>query len=87
MNVVNKYSKQLLSVELSTFHTNPSCLYALDEIALVGRNGSGVVMATGLSRPGKSREGPGTGQDLETLKVPWSCGPRTKEVQKSRDFF
>ena len=41
MNVVNKYSKQLLSVELSTFHTNPSCLYALDEIALVGRNGSG----------------------------------------------
>ena len=38
-------------------------------------------------RPGKSREGPGTGQDLETLKVPWSCGPGTKEVQKSRDFF
>ena len=35
-----KYSKQLLSVELSTFHTNPPCLYALDEIALVGRNGS-----------------------------------------------
>ena len=46
-----------------------------------------LVMATGLSRPGKSREGPGTGQDLETLKVPWSCGPGTKEVQKSRDFF
>ena len=44
-------------------------------------------MATGLSRPGKSREGPGTGQDLETLKVPWSCGPGTKEVQKSQDFF
>ena len=57
----------------------------------------------GLSRPGKSREGPGTGrdrtgprdlegpvvlagQDLETLKVPWSCGPGTKEVQKSRDL-
>ena len=39
-------------------------------------------------RPGKSREGPGTswGQDLETLKVPWSRGPGTKEVQKSRDF-
>ena len=78
MNVVNKYSKQLLSVELSTFHTNPSCLYALDEIALVGRNGSGVVMATGLSRPGKSREGPGTGQDrtgpgdLEGPVVLWS---------------
>ena len=58
----------------------------------------------GLFRPGKSREGPGTGwdrtgprdlegpvvlagQDLETLKVPWSCGPGTKEVHKSRDFF
>ena len=39
-------------------------------------------------RPGKSREGPGTfrGQDLETLKVPWSCGPGTKKVQKSRDL-
>ena len=24
----------------------------------------------GLSRPGKSREGPGTGQELETKKVP-----------------
>ena len=35
--------------------------------------------------PGRSRDG--TGQDLETLKVPWSCGPGTKEVQKSRDFF
>ena len=47
-----------------------------------------VVMATGLSCPGKSREGRDrTGQDLETLKVPWSCGPGTKEVQKSRDFF
>ena len=53
-----------------------------------------VVMATGLSHPGMSREGPGkvlgrdgTGQDLENLKVPWSCGPRTKEVQKSRDYF
>ena len=50
-----------------------------------------LVMATGLSRPGKSREGPGTGregtgQDLETLKVPWSCGPGTKKVQKSRDL-
>ena len=31
-----------------------------------------LVLAAGLSRPGKSREGPGTGQDLETLKVPWS---------------
>ena len=28
----------------------------------------------------------GTGQDLETLKVPWSRGPGTKEVQKSRDL-
>ena len=27
-----------------------------------------------------------TGQDLETLKVPWSRGPRTKQVQKSRDL-
>ena len=38
-------------------------------------------------RPGKSREGPGKvpGRDLETLKVPWSRGPGTKEVQKSRD--
>ena len=35
--------------------------------------------------PGRSWDG--TGQDLETLKVPWSCGPGTKEVQKSRDFF
>ena len=41
-----------------------------------------------LFGPGKSREGPGTsrGQDLETLKVPWSRGPGTKEVQKSRDL-
>ena len=46
-----------------------------------------IVMAARLSRPGKSREGPGTGQDLETLKVPWFCGPGTKEVHKSRDFF
>ena len=49
-------------------------------------------MAAGLSRPGKYREGPGTGregtgQDQENLKVPWSCGPGTKVVQKSRDFF
>ena len=28
----------------------------------------------------------GTGQDLETLKVPWSSGPGTKEVIKSRDL-
>ena len=28
-----------------------------------------------------------TGQDIETLKVLWSRGPRTKEVQKSQDFF
>ena len=34
--------------------------------------------------PGRSRDG--TGQDLETLKVPWSCRPGTKEVQKSRDL-
>ena len=27
-----------------------------------------------------------TGQDLETLKVPWSRGPGTKQVQKSRDL-
>ena len=52
----------------------------------------GLGFPAGLSRPGKSREGPGTGQDrtgqdLETLKVPWSCGPGTKEVQKSRYFF
>ena len=40
-------------------------------------------------RPGKSREGPGKvpGRDLETLKVPWSRGPGTKEVQKSRGLF
>ena len=38
--------------------------------------------------PGTSREGPGKvpGWDLETLKVPWSRGPGTKEVQKSRDL-
>ena len=32
---------------------------------------------------GRSRDRTGqdrTGQDLETLKVPWSCGPRTNEV-------
>ena len=55
-----------------------------------GRIGCTLVMATGLSRPGKSRDLPGrdgTGQDLETLKVLWSCGPGTKEVQKSLDFF
>ena len=46
-----------------------------------------LVMAIGLSRPRKSREGPGPGQDLETLNVPWSCGPGTKEVQKSWDIF
>ena len=37
--------------------------------------------------PGKVPGRDGTGQDLETLKVPWSCGPGTKEVQKSQDFF
>ena len=37
------------------------------------------------SRTVPSRDG--TGQDLKTLKVPWSCGPGTKEVQKSQDFF
>ena len=47
--------------------------------------------------PGKSREvlgqevlGPGTRQDLETLKVPWSLSqflsPGTKQVQQSRDL-
>ena len=45
-------------------------------------------MAAGLSLPGKSREGPGTGQDRtgqdqDTLKVPWSCGPGTKIVQNN----
>ena len=42
-------------------------------------------------RPGTSRDVPGmsrdmTGRDLETLKVPWSRGPGTKKVQKSRDL-
>ena len=51
-----------------------------------------VVMGTGLFRPEKSQEGPRmgrdrTGQDQETLKVLWSCGPGTKEFQKSWDFF
>ena len=44
----------------------------------------------GLFRPGKSRKGPGTGRDRtgpRDLKVPWSCGSGTKEVQKSRNFF
>ena len=36
-----------------------------------------VVMATGLSRPGKVPVRDETGQDLETLKVPWSRGPGT----------
>ena len=27
-----------------------------------------------------------TGRDLEILKVPWSRGPGTREVQKSRDL-
>ena len=35
--------------------------------------------------PGRSWDG--TGQDLETLKVSWSCGPGIKEVQKSQDLF
>ena len=42
------------------------------------------------SRAVPSQEVPGqdeTGQDLETLKVPWSRGPGTKEVQKSRGLF
>ena len=34
--------------------------------------------------PGRSRDE--KGWDLETLKVPWSCGPGTKQVQKSRDL-
>ena len=69
------------------------CKYTLNlgtfEISLPTKPGFWfrLVMATGLSRPGKSPGRDGTGQDLETLKVPWSCGPRTKEVQKSRDFF
>ena len=51
--------------------------------------GSTLVMATGLSRPGKSREGPGTGrdrtgQDLETLKVLWSCGPVVPGLKNSK---
>jgi hypothetical protein len=54
---------------------------------------SEVGFPAGLSRPGRSREGPGTGQDrtgtgdLEGPVVPWSRGPGTKEVQKSQDFF
>ena len=50
------------------------------------------------SLPNRSRDVPGspgtrgprsrdkTGQDLETLKVPWSRCPGTKEVQKSLDL-
>ena len=34
--------------------------------------------------PGRSQDL--TGQDLETLKVPWSRGLGTKEVQKSQDL-
>ena len=46
---------------------------------------------TKLFGPGTSREVPGrsrelTGRDLEILKVPWSRGPGTKEVQKSQDL-
>ena len=43
-----------------------------------GIDGTKLVMATGLSRPGKSREGPGMGQDrtgprdLEGPVVLWS---------------
>ena len=51
------------------------------------------MMATGLSRPGKSREGPGMGRDrtgprdLEGPVVPWSRGPGTKDVHKSPGLF
>ena len=46
-----------------------------------------LLVATDGNRTVPSREVPGrsrdvTGLDLETLKVPWSCGPGTKEVQK-----
>ena len=36
--------------------------------------------------PGQKVLGPGSRQDLETLKVPWSRGPVTKQVQKYRDL-
>ena len=45
-----------------------------------------LVIAAGLSRPGKSREGPGTGQDrtgprdLEGPVVPWSRDQRSPKV-------
>ena len=47
------------------------------------KNGFGPAR-TSRDVPGRSRDM--TGRDLETLKVPWSHGPGTKKVQKSRDL-
>ena len=47
------------------------------------KNGFGPAR-TSRDVPGMSRDM--TGRDLETLKVPRSRGPGTKEVQKSRDL-
>ena len=63
------------------FHSK---IYKFDKICTVENVGSSDGNRTVPSRevPGRSRDR--TGQDLEILKVPWSCGPGTKEVQKSR---
>ena len=42
---------------------------------------------TVLSREVLGRSWDGTGQDLETLKVPWSCGPGLKKSQSPRTFL
>ena len=39
---------------------------------------------TGQDRTGQDRTG---SRDLECSVVPWSCGPGTKEVQKSQDVY
>ena len=36
--------------------------------------------------PGQEVLGPGTRQDLETLKVPWSRGPVVPGLNKSKDW-
>ena len=68
---------------LSQFHfvlnlfCQTKCLMSIDSWYVV-HTSDGNRTVPSREVPGRSRDG--TGQDLETLKVPWSCGPGTKEV-------
>ena len=70
------------------------CYWVSAVAVLLFSDSVNLISTRGLFRPGKSREGPGTGrdrtgprdlegpvvlagQDLETLKVPWSWQDRT----------